>query len=224
MDKLKQLLIALYISLGLYKKFTVFYADPPWSKNQKGKYGAINHYDLMTMERIEQMPIEYLAADNAFLFLWTPQGLIPEALKVIEKWGFRYVDEMIWDKYNLGLGKYVRHTHETLLIGVRGKPEVMCKNQPSLIRAPRQDHSHKPEEFTVIIERLVKGPYIELFARRKPSSGRPDEWYVWGNEIASDIYIPGYPVPEYNKKAALPAGNEATEIVQEIEKLQEEAE
>ena len=92
------------------------------------------------------------------------------------------------------------------------------------VRAPRQDHSHKPEEFTVIIERLAKGPYLELFARRRPSSGRPDEWYVWGNEIASDIYIPGYPVPEYSKKAALPAGNEATEIVQEIEKLQEEVE
>lgn len=67
--------------------------------------------------------------------------------------------------------------------------------------------------------------YIEPFIRKKYGLLRADnEWYVWGNEIASDIYIPGYPVPEYSKKAALPAGNEATEIVQEIEKLQEEVE
>lgn len=49
-----------------------------------------------------------------------------------------------------------------------------------------------------IIERLSHPPYLELFARRRPSN---PEWDVWGNQIDSDIVIPGYPVPEYSAKA-----------------------
>lgn len=133
-----------------------------------------------------------------------PQGLIPEGLEVLKSWGYRYIDEMIWDKYYLGLGRYLRHTHETMLLGIRGKPELKFRAQPSLVRAPRQDHSHKPEEFFPIIERISHPPYLELFARRRPTSACPEQWDVWGNEIASDLYIPGYPVPQYSAKAVLP--------------------
>ena len=64
--------------------------------------------------------------------------------------------------------------------------------------APLQDHSHKPEEQFAIIERISTGPYLELFARRRPPSNK--SWAVWGNQIDSDIHIPGYPVPRYRKK------------------------
>lgn len=56
-----------------------------------------------------------------------------------------------------------------------------------------QDHSHKPEEQFAVIERVSDGPYLELFARRRPPSNQ--EWFVWGNEVISDVVIPGYPVP-----------------------------
>ena len=137
-------------------------------------------------------------------WLWVPQGLIPEGLEVLKSWGYRYIDEMIWDKYYLGLGRYLRHTHETMLLGIRGQPELKFRAQPSLVRAPRQDHSHKPEEFFPIIERISHPPYLELFSRRRPTSACPEQWDVWGNEIASDLYIPGYPVPQYSAKAVLP--------------------
>ena len=61
--------------------------------------------------------------------------------------------------------------------------------------APLQDHSHKPEEQYAIIERCSPGPYLELFARRSQPG-----WDAWGNQIESDIVIPGYPVPKYSKK------------------------
>jgi len=35
------------------KKWKTILADPPWSKNQKGNYGACHHYDLMSLERIK---------------------------------------------------------------------------------------------------------------------------------------------------------------------------
>ena len=127
-----------------------------------------------------------------------------EGIEVIESWGFRYVDEMVWDKYYLGLGQRLRHTHEPLLLGVKGKPPILCRNQASLVRAVRQDHSHKPEEFFPIIERMSEAPCLELFSRRQPTTYCRDNWSVWGNEIESDIYIPGYPVPKYSSKATLP--------------------
>jgi len=204
----EQAVIELLKELGTYKSVHCFYGDPPWSRHQKGRLGAIQHYDLMTLDQIKQMPIKYLAADDSIIFLWVTPGLMKEGIEVIESWGFRYVDEMVWDKYYLGLGLRVRHTHEPLLIGIKGKPPTLCKNQPSLVRAVRQDHSHKPEEFFPIIERMAEPPYLELFARRQPTTCDRNNWMVWGNEIKSDIYIPGYPVPRYSERAVLPEGVE----------------
>ena len=191
---------------GIYKYFRTIYADPPWNINQKGKHGAAQHYDLMTLKQIKDMPIKHLAADNALLFLWIPPGLMKEGIEVIESWGFRYIDEMVWDKYYRGLGKRVRHSHESLLLGVRGNPPVLCRNQPSCNHFYRAEHSHKPEEYFSIIERMSLAPYVELFSRRQPTTSCRDNWSVWGNEIDSDIYIPGYPVPRYSDRAVLPDG------------------
>ena len=69
------------------------------------------------------------------------------------------------------------------------------KNQINFGVFPLQDHSHKPEEIHKIIERVSPPDYLELFARRRQLG-----WDVWGNEIESDIVIPGYPVPQYSDK------------------------
>jgi N6-adenosine-specific RNA methylase IME4 len=61
--------------------------------------------------------------------------------------------------------------------------------------APLQDHSHKPEEQYAVIERVSDGPYLELFARRRQTG-----WDAWGNEIDSDVSLPGYPVPSDRKQ------------------------
>jgi hypothetical protein len=41
------------------------------------------------------------------------------------------------------------------------------------------EHSRKPDEIYDRIERLVTGPYLELFARRERHN-----WVTWGNELA----------------------------------------
>lgn len=194
--------------LGTYHKFKTIYADPPWSKWQNTKKrGALRHYDLMTQEQIEDMPIKYLAAENAHLYLWIPAGLLPEGLRVMEAWGFSYRNFLSWPKLNaLPLGNTFRNNVEAVLFGVRGKAPVKFHGQPNLIIGPRQDHSHKPEETYPIIERMSHEPYLELFARRRPTSSSQDNWYVFGNEIDTDVYIPGYPVPRYSNRAVLPDG------------------
>jgi N6-adenosine-specific RNA methylase IME4 len=51
------------------------------------------------------------------------------------------------------------------------------KSVPRLMFAERREHSRKPDEALARIERLVDGPYIELFAR----SDR-DGWDSWGDQ------------------------------------------
>lgn len=177
-------------------KYKTVLADPPWDINQKGKRGAARHYPLMTLDQIKAMPVKDLSEENAHLYLWIPNGLLQEGLDVIKAWGFTYRSMLTWGKSRLGLGVYIRSSSETILFATRGRAPVKFHVQGSWMFAPVQEHSHKPEEQFAIIERLSDGPYLELFARR-----RQPGWDVWGNEIDSDLVIPGYPVPQYSDKA-----------------------
>lgn len=175
--------------------YPVIYADPPWDISQTGARGASKHYDLMTLDRIRDMSetVKKLAAPNSVLLLWVTNNALPAGLAVMEAWGFRYVSNAAWDKYYMGLGNYVRNSHELLLLGIRGKVTPKFRGQRSVLHFPRMGHSVKPAEMYPMIERLFDGPYLELFARQRPNS--TSDWSVWGNEIESDITIPGYPVP-----------------------------
>ena len=174
------------------KKYKTILADPPWDIEQKGARGASRHYDLMTLDEIKKMPIADLAEDEAHLWLWTTNAVMEEAYAVMRAWGFTPRSPFCWVKPRMGLGVYLRNSSEHLLLGTRGKAPVHFHSQPTWGFAPVQDHSHKPEEFYAMIERVSgPGPRLELFARR-PQPG----WDSWGNQIASDIAIPGYAVPD----------------------------
>ena len=172
------------------QKYATILADPPWDIQQKGTYGAINHYNLMSLEQIMAMPVTDLCEENAHCWLWCTAGTLEYGYEVLRKWGFTPRSIFIWLKPRLGLGVYLRNCAEFVLFGTRGKAPILFNAQPNVLLAPLQGHSHKPEEFHKIIERCSPGPYLELFARRRQSG-----WDVWGNEIDSDIDIPGYPVP-----------------------------
>jgi N6-adenosine-specific RNA methylase IME4 len=173
--------------------FKTILADPPWDVFQTGGRGAVNHYDLMSLERIKGMPVGDLATADGHLWLWCTNATLRDGYDVAEAWGFTVRSPLTWVKFRIGLGAYLRNATEHLLFATRGKAPVRFRSQPTWINAPVQDHSHKPEEQYAIIERISEGPYLELFARRRPSSSA--DWSVWGNEIDSDITLPGYPVP-----------------------------
>ena len=108
------------------------------------------------------------------------------------------ISDLAAENAHLYLGNYLRNASETCMFATRGKAPVKFHGQANWMFCPVQEHSHKPEEQFPIIEILSHPPYLELFARRRPSN---PEWDVWGNQIDSDIVIPGYPVPEYSAKA-----------------------
>lgn len=175
------------------QRFRTVLADPPWSTHQQGDKGASQHYRLMTLERIKAMPVKELAEDDAHLWLWVTNATLREGYEVAEAWGFTVRSLLTWIKFRLGLGAHLRNSTEHLLFATRGKAPVLFRSQPTWMVAPVQEHSHKPEEQFPLIERVSPGPYLELFARRRPPSTAP--WFVWGNEVDSDLTIPGYPVP-----------------------------
>ncbi len=178
--------------------YSMVVADPPWSKNQKGARGAQKHYNLMSLEAIMNLPVGELTEDNSVCWLWVTNSTIDEGHAVLRKWGFEPKSILTWFKFRpqLGLGVYLRNDTEHVLLGVKGKMPIHVHNHPSWFIAPTAQHSEKPREFFVIAERCYpEEKRLELFARR-----RQPGWDVWGNEIESDLVIPGYPVPQYSAK------------------------
>lgn len=181
-------------------KYKTIMADPPWDIGQKNGrsdrgLGAERHYKLMSLEQIKAMPVSNIVADDAHCWLWVTNATLRYGYEVLEAWGFTPRSVLTWCKPRIGLGNYLRNSTEHLLLGTRGKAPVNYKGQPTWMFAPLQEHSHKPEEQFAVIERISEAPYLELFARRS----RPG-WDAWGNEIASDIELDGYPVPRYSQK------------------------
>jgi excisionase family DNA binding protein len=113
--------------------------------------------------------------------MWAVSCLLPEALEVMEAWGFRYLTNLVWVKPSIGPGRRVRNRHELLLYGQKGKlPAPDPEDLPdSVIEAPRGRHSEKPAVVYELIERMYpRASKVELFARGKARPG----WVVWGNE------------------------------------------
>lgn len=191
--------------------FRTVLADPPWAEHGGGKIkrGADRHYPLMKTREIEDLArvaprgsdlfsepsqLARMIAPDAHLYLWVTNNFLPDGLRVMEAWGFRYVTKIVWAKGEVrpdgsvvlehaGLGQYFRGLTEDCLFGVRGRVEYRTTTEgkraqgKTLIVAPRGEHSAKPEAMRQVIERVSHGPYLELFAREAAPG-----WSRWGNE------------------------------------------
>jgi N6-adenosine-specific RNA methylase IME4 len=168
-------------------KYGAILADPPWhwkARSPKGEgRSAKNHYDVMDAAALEAMTIP--AADDCALFMWAIDPMLPQALELIKAWGFTYKTvAFTWAKINktgkdpIGGGYWTRANPEMCLLATRGKPKRLNADVRQLLMAPRREHSRKPDEACGRIERLVGGPYLEIFARQT----RPG-WDSWGNEV-----------------------------------------
>lgn len=164
--------------------FAAIVADPPWSfKTWSGKTGtphrtAEDHYSTMTVKDMYHLPVADVAAKDTALFMWTLGSHIDVSIELAKAWGFSFkTDVFIWDKDSIGLGYWSRKQAEQCFLFTRGKPIRKGKGVRQIIRAPRREHSRKPDELFKRVETLVDGPYLELFARNH----RPG-WTVWGNQ------------------------------------------
>jgi N6-adenosine-specific RNA methylase IME4 len=174
-------------------RYPVIYADPPW-KHDKGTIDPSreieNQYPTMELEAICGLKVAELATDDAVLFLWVPNPLLPEGFAVLKAWGFTYKTNLAWDKEIVGTGYWVRGQHELLIVATRGNPPPPPPDArpSSVIRVRRSEvHSEKPEEAYARIEQMFPTlPKIELFAREvRPGFDR------WGNQAPGVLEATG---------------------------------
>lgn len=181
-------------------------ADPPWSYRNGGNGAAKNHYPTMTTADLKAMPVSQLAAPDCVLLLWATWPQLPDALALIEAWGFTYVTGLPWVKLSpastigsagesaprpaYGTGVWVRGCSEAVLIAKRGNARPATGNYLGLL-SNRLQHSRKPDSIYELAEGLVplaQEPepisHLEMFARRR----RP-RWDVFGH-IEGSITLP----------------------------------
>ena len=192
------------------KRFGTILADPPWRfMNRTGKvapeHRRLSRYPTMSVEEIAALPIEHVLEETAHCYLWVPNALLPNGLRVLHSWGFAYKTNLVWHKVRKdggsdgrGVGFYFRNVTEILLFGVRGRNARTLepgRRQVNLFSSRKREHSRKPDEQYQIMEACSRGPYLELFGR-----GFRDGWTVWGNE-ANGEYQPHWDTYSYNSAA-----------------------
>lgn len=173
--------------------FATLLADPPWAfrtyggKDGTSHRGAHDHYLTTQTADLAKIPIADIAAKDACLFMWVVDSHFTEALDLGRAWGFEFKTcAFVWVKSraggypHVGMGYWTRKQMEQCWLFTRGKPRRLGRGVHQLIHCPRGAHSAKPDEQYNRIERLVDGPYLELFAR----SARPG-WTSWGNEVGA---------------------------------------
>lgn len=168
------------------KLYGVIYADPPWRYETFSENGmdrsADNHYPTMSM--FDMLALDVPAADDCVMFMWATVPMLPEALDLLQGWGFEYKSHICWIKDRQGTGYWTRNKHELLLIATKGKvpAPAMGTQPPSVIELPLGRHSEKPALFADMISTLYPTtPKLEMFAR----VGRVG-WDVIGNEAPDE--------------------------------------
>lgn len=177
------------------KKYRIILADPPWSFKYYGKSDdkyrrAEGHYDVMDLADIKKLPVGKLADKDCALFIWAISPMLPQAIEVIESWGFTFKTvAFTWIKKNqtgqifFGLGYWTRANAEFCLLATKGSPKRASSDVSQVVITKKRQHSRKPDEVRELIVKLMGDvPRIELFARQ-----RFEGWDVWGKEAPKQI-------------------------------------
>ena len=184
--------------------YATILADPPWRfSTRTGKiapeHRRLYRYETMRTEDVCDLDAASVAADDAHLYLWVPNALLPDGLAVMSAWGFRYKASIIWLKTRKdggldgrGVGFYFRNVTETLLFGVRGRLRTLAagRTQVNVIEERKREHSRKPEGQYGLIEACSPGPYLEMFARHRRRG-----WTSWGIEAPETAALDADAVP-----------------------------
>lgn len=177
--------------------YAVLLTDPPWDYNEVmaggqrstmgtgAANGLTGGYNIMTLQQLKDMSELGALRHDAACFIWCSGRTIFMARELMEAWGFVYKSvAFTWakctkhGKLHFGPGYWTRAGSEFVIMGMRGRVERKARNVRQLVWAPVMKHSMKPDFVNTEIQRLMDGPYLELFARRKLKG-----WRTWGNEL-----------------------------------------
>ena len=187
-------------ALARVAQFDVILMDPPWQLATSNPLrGVAISYKPLSDKHIQSMDISSLQEKNGgFLFVWVINAKYVKTLEMIEKWGYKFVDEITWVKQTKhrrlakGHGYYLQHAKENCIIAIknttpeREKEMMEAARQKvtslcDVILSDRRGQSQKPEDLYHFIEQMVPdGKYLEIFGRR---NNLRDYWVTIGNEL-----------------------------------------
>lgn len=161
--------------------------DFPWKFDDDGARGAAEkHYRTLSETQLLLLPIHEFAWPSAHLYMWVTNSHMELGFKLMRAYGFVFKTIVTWDKGKIGNGHYFRSQTEHVLFGTRGRAPIRDRSIPTIFRAPRGEHSEKPDAFNRIVEKASPGPYLSLF-ERKP---RGEQWAIWGDQATGGISLP----------------------------------
>lgn len=188
-------------------KFGTILADPPWlySSRSVGIRGTTSHhYSTLSIEDLKSLPVSDVTEDAAVLLLWATWPQLPEALSLIDAWGFKYVTAVPWLKTvkdgikhdaagdllvhpNYGVGYWFRGCTEVLLLAKTPAMRAIRTNLVGII-SPNAEHSRKPQDVYDIAERFP-GPHLELFARNVREGWESVGDHLDGEDIRTSLQL-----------------------------------
>ncbi len=163
---------------GPYRTIVV---DPPWPRGDLMRQNGTDDPGVtdtaLTIDHIAGMKLPLAA--NGFVFLWTTEEHLLQAIKILERWTLSYRFTMVWLK-----GGGIRppnsshHDVEFVVVGAKGMPKFTSHwSISAVIDEPCDDPlaspSVKPKAFYDRVKRVVPGPMLEL-----PEDG-VKHWPVW---------------------------------------------
>eukprot|EP00759_Apiculatamorpha_spiralis_P033268 PhF_6_TR34611/c0_g1_i1/m.50393/K05925/METTL3_14; mRNA (2'-O-methyladenosine-N6-)-methyltransferase len=175
-----------FAALGRVAQFDVIVMDPPWILGAQSTRGVGLTYKQLSDLEISSIPIHHVQT-NGMIFMWVINSHIPEALTILERWGYSFVTFLDWIKTrstsNLlaaGHGYFLQHAKEACLVAVKGK---VCnvKLETDVLVGHRRELSRKPEIMYEFVESLFPGgKYLEIFGR--PHNLRSG-WVTLGDDL-----------------------------------------
>jgi len=173
-------------------KYKTIVIDPPWNLNiccskfcNGGTLSEQLPYKTMTDTEIENFDIQQFTNEECDLFLWTTKAKIHTAFHILEKWGFRFSNFLVWNKRDGLTFNGVHNTLEYVLYGYKGKIGLDYKKPlESYFEAKRIKHSQKPDKFYSMIAKVTAEPRIDIFARRRHIG-----FDAWGNQVEKQIEV-----------------------------------
>ena len=191
------------------QRYRTIVVDPPWAYPEGWPVGSENgdvfryaarrgipfekgrrtpmRYAQLTVEAISSLPVRDLAdLSGCHLYLWTTNRYLRAAFDVLDAWGFRFGQALVWCKTPMGIGPggAWSQTTEYVLTARRGSLRNEQRFDSSWFAWPRMGkaHSRKPEAFLDMVEQTSPAPRLEMFARRQRLG-----WDTWGNEALNHI-------------------------------------
>ena len=165
------------------RKFATVLADPPWRfHNRTGKmapeHRRLARYPTLSFQEIENLPVGSILTATAHLYLWVPNALLPQGLRVMSRWGFDYKTNIVWYKVRKdggpdrrGILLSQRHRSDPVRRPWPQRPHLAAWTQPSEHHRFTQARAQQKAGRAVRPRRVVQPGAIRRAVRPRAAAG-----------------------------------------------------